>query len=85
MFFCDNRYRTMARAVRLGYNVLSTDNDVIMFDDFYSYFKSPPFDSFTVINMQEVPGKHNASKWAAHCTMTDILCVLTDPRDMFIK
>ena len=55
------RYRTMARAVRLGYNVLLTDNDVVMFDDFYSYFKAPPFNSFTVINQEEWPGTHTAS------------------------
>ena len=46
------RYRTLIRAVRLGYNVLMTDNDVVFFEDPYPYFMSPPFDSFTVINQQ---------------------------------
>ena len=46
------RYRTMVRAVRLGYNVLSTDNDVMLFDDPYAYFKSPPFSDFTVGSKQ---------------------------------
>ena len=45
----------MVRAVRLGYNVLMTDNDVVMFDDPYLYFKSPPFSHFTVLNQQEWP------------------------------
>ena len=62
----------MARAVRLGYNVLSTDNDVVMFDDFYTYFKSPPFDSFTVINMQEAPGQFYASKSIVHRNLIKI-------------
>ena len=43
----------MVRAVRLGYNVLSTDNDVMLFDDPYTYFKSPPFSDFTVWSKQE--------------------------------
>ena len=52
------RYRTMVRSVRLGYNVLMTDNDVVMFDDPYHYFKSPPFSHFTVLNQMEF--------WATH-------------------
>ena len=47
------RYRTLVRAVRLGYNVLMTDNDVVLFDDPYMYFKSPPFSDFTVLIQQE--------------------------------
>ena len=52
------RYRTLVRAVRLGYNVLMTDNDVVMFDDPYAYFKAPPFSHFTVLNQQEWPDTH---------------------------
>ena len=52
----------MARAVRLGYNILTTDNDMVMFDDFYMFVKSPPFDSFTVINQSENPDSHQPSK-----------------------
>ena len=55
---CLGRYRTLVRAVRLGYNVLMTDNDVIMFDDPYAYFKAPPFSHFTVLNQQEWPDTH---------------------------
>jgi hypothetical protein len=44
----------MLRAVRLGYNVLSIDTDVLLFDDPYRYFKSPPFNAFNVINQAEV-------------------------------
>ena len=56
------RYRTLARAARLGYNVLLTDNDVAVFDDPYQYWKSPPFSSFNVLNMQEIPNIHFASE-----------------------
>ncbi len=31
------------RALRLGYNVLLADADVIFFDDPYRFFKQPPF------------------------------------------
>lgn len=37
------RRRTAARAVRLGYNVMVVDSDMIIFDDPYALFKSPPF------------------------------------------
>ena len=52
----------MARAVRLGYNVLTTDNDVVIFDDLYTYLKSPPFNSFSVINQAEDPDSCKPSK-----------------------
>jgi len=70
----------MARAVRLGYNVLSTDNDVVMFDDFYSYFKSPPFNSFTVINQEEWPDTRTASMYFhdSHCNLFIFYCVSID-------
>ncbi len=48
------RYRTLARLVRMGYNVLMTDTDVVWFDDPYRFLKSPPFSNFTVINQAEV-------------------------------
>ena len=51
-----NRYRVLARSVRLQYNVLLLDSDVILFDDPYKYFKAPPFANFTVINQAEVGG-----------------------------
>eukprot|EP00798_Chlamydomonas_sp_ICE-L_P003537 gene3537-13605_t len=46
-------YRTMARAVRLGYNVLCSDTDVIFFDDPYRYLKRPPFKDYVIINQAE--------------------------------
>lgn len=49
-----NRYRILARASRLQYNVLLLDSDVILFDDPYKYFKAPPFSNFTIINQAEV-------------------------------
>ncbi len=48
------RYRLTARAARMGYGVLSTDADVVIFDDPYRYFKSPPFANFSVINQPEL-------------------------------
>ncbi len=33
----------MFRALRLGYNVLMADNDVIFFKDPYVFLKQPPF------------------------------------------
>ena len=30
------------------------DSDVVMFDDPYRYFKSPPFSNFTIINQPEI-------------------------------
>ena len=59
----------MARAVRLGYNVLTTDNDVVMFDDLYTYLKSPPFNSYTVINQSEDPDSCKASKYESNFTV----------------
>jgi hypothetical protein len=50
------RYRVTARAARLGYNVLCTDSDIVVFDDVYRYFKSPPFSEYQVINQAEVGG-----------------------------
>ncbi|GAX79799.1 hypothetical protein CEUSTIGMA_g7239.t1 [Chlamydomonas eustigma] len=55
------RYKTMIRAVRLGYNVLMTDNDVVFFEDPYSFFKRPPFSHFVVLNQQEWPDSHIAN------------------------
>ncbi|KAL0039337.1 hypothetical protein WJX79_003884 [Trebouxia sp. C0005] len=47
------RYRTVARSIRLGYNVLLLDSDVIVFDDPYKYLKHPPFKDIVVINQEE--------------------------------
>ena len=38
----------------LDWQVFMSDNDVVLFDDPYAYFKAPPFSKFTVINQQEV-------------------------------
>ncbi len=42
-----------SRSMRLGYNVLLLDSDVIVFDDPYKYLKQPPFKDFVVINQEE--------------------------------
>ena len=34
--------------MRLGYNMLSIDSDVIVYDDPYKYLKAPPFNTFQV-------------------------------------
>jgi Nucleotide-diphospho-sugar transferase len=47
---CYLRYRVLARAIRLGYNVMSIDSDMTVFDDPYKYFKAPPFKDFVVLN-----------------------------------
>ena len=39
---------------RSPWQVFMSDNDVVLFDDPYAYFKAPPFSRFTVINQQEV-------------------------------
>eukprot|EP00195_Chlamydomonas_chlamydogama_P015030 CAMPEP_0202910010 /NCGR_PEP_ID=MMETSP1392-20130828/50857_1 /ASSEMBLY_ACC=CAM_ASM_000868 /TAXON_ID=225041 /ORGANISM="Chlamydomonas chlamydogama, Strain SAG 11-48b" /LENGTH=599 /DNA_ID=CAMNT_0049599963 /DNA_START=380 /DNA_END=2179 /DNA_ORIENTATION=+ len=43
------RWRTAARAVRAGYNVLLMDTDVLLFDDPYKYLKSTPFDKYQIL------------------------------------
>ena len=42
-----------SRSIRLGYNVLLLDSDVIVFDDPYKYLKHPPFKDIVVINQEE--------------------------------
>ena len=37
------RLRTGARTLRLGYNLLFLDTDVVIFDDPYKFLKAPPF------------------------------------------
>lgn len=41
------------RSIRLGYNVLLLDSDVIIFDDPYKYLKQSPFKDMVVINQEE--------------------------------
>lgn len=43
------RLRMAARALRLGYNLLFLDTDIIIFDEPYKYFKSPLFADVNVI------------------------------------
>lgn len=61
----------MARAVRLRYNVLCMDSDVIVFDDPYRYFKSPPFSNFTILDQPEV--RLQSFQFVAHQQMNDEL------------
>ncbi len=42
-----------SRSIRLGYNVLLLDSDVIVFDNPYKYLKHPPFKDIVVINQEE--------------------------------
>eukprot|EP00798_Chlamydomonas_sp_ICE-L_P007560 gene7560-712_t len=39
------RWRFLARAIRLGYNVLSMDSDFMVLQDPYIFLKAPPFNS----------------------------------------
>lgn len=43
------------RSIRLGYNVLMIDSDVIVMRDPYKYFKHAPFKDITVLNQAESP------------------------------
>ena len=47
------------RSIRLGYNVLLLDTDVMIMDDPYKYLKQPPFSAFTVVNQAESPTEPN--------------------------
>ncbi len=50
------RVMLLARAVRLGYNVLSLDTDVIVYRNPYSYLKSPPYSSMHMVVGKSVVG-----------------------------
>ena len=43
------------RSIRLGYNVLMMDSDVVVMHDPYKYFKHKPFKDITVMNQAESP------------------------------
>lgn len=45
----------LCRSIRLGYNVLMLDTDVLIMDNPYKYFKQPPFKDITVLNQAESP------------------------------
>ncbi|KAL4446752.1 hypothetical protein ABPG77_007996 [Micractinium sp. CCAP 211/92] len=40
------RWEVTARALRMGYNVLSLDDDISLLDDPYRYFKTPPLSKY---------------------------------------
>ena len=50
----------LCRSIRLGYNVLLLDSDVIVMDDPYKYFKHPPFKHITVLDQAESPTSPNS-------------------------
>ena len=50
---CPNAPMMPSRSIRLGYNVLLLDSDVIVFDNPYKYLKHPPFKDIVVINQEE--------------------------------
>lgn len=72
----------MVRAVRLGYNVLVTDNDVVFFEDPYPFFKSPPFLSFTVINQQESLNQHQVTGVWMGVECGSYMCGVTEKDSM---
>ena len=49
LYLTSPRWRTAARMVRAGYNVLLMDTDVLVLDDPYRYWKKPPFDKYTLL------------------------------------
>ena len=50
-----NKHRFIARALRLGYNLLYMDTDTILFNDPYRFVKAPPLDRINLINLPESP------------------------------
>ena len=42
-----------ARAVALGYNIMSIDSDVVALGNFYARVKSPPLSAFAMISQSE--------------------------------
>ena len=42
-------HQLAARAIRLGYNVLTIDGDVFLLQDPYLFFKRPPFSAYHLI------------------------------------
>ncbi len=46
----------LARAVRLGYNVLMLDSDVLLFGDVYGSLKAPPLGNATLLAMRDGNG-----------------------------
>ena len=44
------RWRTAARAVHAGYNVLLMDTDVLLLDDPYKFWKKPPFNQYQILS-----------------------------------
>lgn len=51
----------MARAVQAAYNVFLLDTDVLLFDDPYKYFKTPPFSAFQLLAQVRSQGRERAS------------------------
>ena len=50
------RWRTAARMVRAGYNVLLMDTDVLLINDPYEFWKKPPFSKFQILAQVRVEG-----------------------------
>jgi hypothetical protein len=48
------RWKLMARVVRLGYNMMSVDTDFMFFQDPYVHFQKPPL-SEVQVRSAEVP------------------------------
>ena len=50
------RWRTAARMIRAGYNVLLMDTDVLLLNDPYEFWKKPPFSKFQILAQVRVEG-----------------------------
>lgn len=49
----NHRRALAARALRLGYNIMVLDTDMVVFDDPYKYLKRPPFNDINLLTMGE--------------------------------
>ena len=49
----NQHHRLAARAIRLGYNVLTIDGDVFFFQDPYLFLKRPPYSSYQLMTQGE--------------------------------
>lgn len=48
------KWYTVARAIALGYNVLSVDSDTFPLSDFYHRVKAPPMSGYTLMSQAEL-------------------------------
>ena len=58
------RWHTAARLVRMGYNTMVLDTDVLLFDDLYHWFKAKPFSDYHIFTASE---DSNMEGWNINC------------------